>query len=417
MKIIEIMNLDFFYYKPSPHPKNQEGNPICCTCTDLEISSPLHKLDCGHYHCENCLKDTIHETIIMKYKSFLKVPCGYSYCNCAMSFDLVKLLANEDAIAWIDLIIEETIPKTKKLHYSLEELGYFYNEKQQLRLICEPEKPFYYITERHYDALGEAIVQEIHRIMIEKYEFNKIYINEKKQNYIMISKDFDEKSDIMIICPGSGAVQAGQWARALCINDSLHTGAMLDYIEEARSRDYGILILNPNKNWIPAKINLEDNCDFLNSDPKMIEERIFIKNSKSGDEHYIWAWDTYIMNAPNLERVFIVAHSAGGYETLELLRNRFDEVEPLIKAFGFTDSVHSISKKDQGIVSEMLSTRAVNWVTSKKELNTVLNYDRGCGCECRSAGTKSHELTSSSCQKHLFRFFEYMRGNENDPYA
>ncbi len=51
------------------------------------------------------------------------------------------------------------------------------------------------------------------------------------QTYIFHSEDLFTNTDLLaVLIQGVGAVRPGQWARALCINDSLDTGSMLPAI-------------------------------------------------------------------------------------------------------------------------------------------------------------------------------------------
>lgn len=52
------------------------------------------------------------------------------------------------------------------------------------------------------------------------------------------------------------SISAGQWARALCINDSLDVGAILGYLSKAIKAGFAVIVFNPNLNYQP--LNLED---------------------------------------------------------------------------------------------------------------------------------------------------------------
>jgi len=50
-------------------------------------------------------------------------------------------------------------------------------------------------------------------------------------NDIYITPGAEIKKNLVLLCQGSGAVRAGMWARALCMNDSLKTGAIFEYLK------------------------------------------------------------------------------------------------------------------------------------------------------------------------------------------
>jgi len=66
-----------------------------------------------------------------------------------------------------------------------------------------------------------------------------------------MTKDAMTNDKLLILIHGSGAVRAGQWARALCINESLEIGSVLPYIREAKKAGYGVIVCNPNDNIVP----------------------------------------------------------------------------------------------------------------------------------------------------------------------
>lgn len=53
-----------------------------------------------------------------------------------------------------------------------------------------------------------------------------------------------------LIIQGSGAVRAGMWARAVCINDSLEMGSILPYLVRAKKNGLGVIVFNPNLNHV-----------------------------------------------------------------------------------------------------------------------------------------------------------------------
>ncbi len=51
-----------------------------------------------------------------------------------------------------------------------------------------------------------------------------------------VTPRFDEAAVLLILLCGAGAVAAGQWARRLCINESLTTGTVFPYVGAKRRR-------------------------------------------------------------------------------------------------------------------------------------------------------------------------------------
>ena len=258
---------------------------------------------------------------------------------------------------------------------------------------------------------------------------------------IFLSPDALTNPDVlMILIIGSGAVRAGMWARALCINNDLKLGTQLPYLEEAKKRNWGSIVLNPNETKAvvykehkdtptpPASSSSSTAAPaptpeevqkakeyYLNSDKKCqtfrgeVEGVYPIPGSESPDRHAIYVYDNFISKA-EAKQIVIVAHSAGGFSTMQLLRHR-PEIRKKITSIAFTDSVHSVSRSETQPVLSLLRATAVNYVRSNKPLDTRLG--RSEGCLCVSAGHERHEFTSGTAISSVFRKFDNDLTNSN----
>jgi hypothetical protein len=148
------------------------------------------------------------------------------------------------------------------------------------------------------------------------------------RNNIYISEDFyTNTTKCCLLIQGSGAVRAGQWARALCINDSLKTGAIFGYLKKAFDSGFSVIVFNPNLNRAPEDASLENlrpNYDdlWLPGKPKLKEvPHVKIPEHETPEIHTINVWDQFVAKSPAKELV-IVAHSAGGSCTMSLLKKR-----------------------------------------------------------------------------------------------
>jgi hypothetical protein len=73
------------------------------------------------------------------------------------------------------------------------------------------------------------------------------------------------------------------------------------------------------------------------------------------------------------------------------------------------EKVHSVEKKDKKEIKAFLKKRAINWIGSKEDLDTIIvnkTLEKISGCQLRSSGHIVHENTSSSCIDSVFEFFE-----------
>jgi hypothetical protein len=384
----------------------KRSEPTCQHCLAKKDSELVH-FGCRHYFCSSCLTKFIDERFLEKNESFVSLNCPHLRnktikCKSICSYETFVKYASKNSLKKHDVLIK-TVPMKLKEKYDISDFNYEYKDGK-LRNIDNGE-PFAFINQSHYNAMGDAIVKHIQDTMKEKFHFEEHFVDSKKQNNIFLSKDALTNPDkLLIIIQGSGAVRPGQWSRALCINDSLHTGACLDYIEQAMNEGYAVMVLNPNTVLAPKnEINVEKRDTFLTSEVTLQNvEWEPIEHSSSSSEHVIYCYDEYISKS-KAKNICIVAHSAGGSATISLLDARFESLKNL-KAIGFTDSVHFAYKDLSKECKEFLKNSAINWVKSDKPLDTKFEFRESAGCPEVSAGHTKHENTSSSCQVSLFKF-------------
>ena len=60
-----------------------------------------------------------------------------------------------------------------------------------------------------------------------------------------------KKKKLLVIVQGAGkGLQSGVWSRILCLMKGLNVGSMLPQVQRALNEDYGVIIMNPNQNYI-----------------------------------------------------------------------------------------------------------------------------------------------------------------------
>lgn len=107
-----------------------------------------------------------------------------------------------------------------------------------------------------------------------------------------------------------------------------------------------------------------------------------------------------------IKNIFIVAHSAGGYCTTNILEayNEYLYEHQLIKGIAFTDcgdpGKNWIDKKTYKIYKKF----GRNWVTSVRDLGELLTQEGT--LDRYSSGHTKHEWTSASAYRDIFRFFD-----------
>ncbi|XP_063101412.1 cotranscriptional regulator ARB2A isoform X4 [Cavia porcellus] len=331
---------------------------------------------------------------------------------------------------------------------TLEGFEYAFNEKGQLRHIKTGE-PFVFNyredlhrwNQKRYEALGEIITKYVYELLEKDCNLKKITIpvdateNEPK-SFIFMSEDaLTNPQKLMVLIHGSGVVRAGQWARRLIINEDLDSGTQIPFIKRAVHEGYGVIVLNPNENYIEVekpKIRVQSTSDCADEPAEKRERKdkvsketkkrrdfyekyrnpqrekemmqLYIRENGSPEEHAVYVWDHFIAQSA-AENVFFVAHSYGGLAFVELMIQREADVKSKVTAVALTDSVHNVWHQEAGkTIREWMRENCCNWVSSSEPLDTSVESMLP-DCPRVSAGTDRHELTSWKSFPSIFKFF------------
>lgn len=391
--------------------KNLSKLHECGICMSEDVETNLIQLD--SWYCKPCIQKYLDVEFNEKGKGFLDIAYPTPKSTQKFSIDQIKQYGSEETIKTLNAVLK-TIPENPQdPNLSIDDFCYEFNDKNLLRHKETGEK-FRWVNQIHYDLLGDLIVPYIQNKMITEFGMKQVFLpedgredsqNHLKNNIFMTPDVFTNKDKLMLLIQGSGAVRAGQWARALCINDSLDTGAIFGYLTRAIKNGYSVIVFNPNLNYAPKELVRPTKEEFfIPGKPKQKQnpEMVKIPNNSTPSEHTIHVFDQYANKSP-AEKMVIVAHSAGGVCTTQLLKAREKELIPRLKAIAFTDSVHWIG--DPPHLQQFINKHAINWIQSEKPLDTPEKISSD-GCPCVSSGVNKHELTSASAIESVFKFLE-----------
>eukprot|EP00760_Papus_ankaliazontas_P001453 PhM_4_TR1047/c0_g1_i1/m.86884 len=320
------------------------------------------------------------------------------------------------------LELMHTVPKTVR-PTSITDFGYDFNSEGQLRNVRTGE-PFQWLGQKHYDALGDVIIKDIQRMLVSKYGLVEVWLPRsagagEPQVNIFHSANYLECEKLCLVMQGSGAVRAGQWARALCINDTLKHGTIFDYLDDFKTQlgdDVGVIVFNPNLNsGVVQKEDAESDHEhdvykfWLGTDDKTwkLSQRAIAQSEKPIPSHErpqihtVTVWEEFVR--PSIAKhVVIVAHSFAGVSVAHLVRTCFEEVSARVRAIAFTDACHDVRVDDRKEHVAFLRERSINWVGSKLPLDKpVRSRDR---FTWLSAGHDTHEYTSSYCRASAMKY-------------
>lgn len=319
-----------------------------------------------------------------------------------------QLKGDENTLAYLNGVLK-TVPMFNN-PCKISDFNYEYKDDKLVNI--DTGKPFHWVNQAHYDALGDTIYRHIQELMMSQYGLQEINLplgsnGQGPFNNIFVSPNWQTAKKLMLLIQGSGAVRAGQWARAVCINDRLSIGSILPYLEKCVADEYSVIVFNPNLNVGPKEVPTIEFSSFLVAGkqvPKKVAVRT-IAGSESPREHCIYVWDHFVRKSA-AEFIVAVAHSAGGDGIQNLVSERGDEALKRLCGIAFTDSVHGMVAGNKKHVTHFIQKRARNWVTSQKPLDTPVRKRDG-DCLCVSAGHDTHEYTSGSAIESVFRYLNH----------
>jgi len=231
----------------------------------------------------------------------------------------------------------------------LSKLGYKFVDN---KLLQNDDSPFKFLGQQHYEEVGDAVATYIEELLIkeglEAVDLSKFAnstpgrLTEKPVIYSspgVWAQDKQQQSEksLILLIQGSGAVRAGQWARSLCINDSLCSGSQLNYIRRIKKMGWDVIVFNPNQPHTyqgPVSQRVVKNVEFV--------------------------WERLQESKHQYKDIAIIAHSYGAHHTLNLLDN-YPQVREKVKGIAFTDGVYQKASKQN---AEILKRIGMNWVTS-----------------------------------------------------
>jgi len=279
-----------------------------------------------------------------------------------------------------------------KNHKTLADFGYAFNEQGELRDV-KSAKPFTFVDQEHYEALGEVITDEVYKLLEDKAGLEKQYLDNNKNSFIFVTPDYSDKDSLLCLIHGSGVVRAGQWARKLIINNDINKGTQLPYIEEAKKLGLGVVVFNTNQNSFIDEDNVKRK----------------LAGSSTPEEHALTVWNNFVKPS-KAEKIVLVAHSYGGVVTMALANGASQDFIDRVKGIYFTDSVHYGLTRDKS-VNEHLIQIGENYITSSKPLGEMLKKSSS-DVAHYSAGHTVHEWTSWSAQDTIFNQIKQVLNNQ-----
>ncbi|XP_008123313.2 putative protein FAM172B [Anolis carolinensis] len=302
-----------------------------------------------------------------------------------------------------------------------ENLKYDFNKNGELRHE-DTNEPFifnYYHSyngnHKRYQILGYSITQYIYELLEKAFKLQKTYIpiDAPVSNlctfFFMSENALTNCSTLVVLLQDQGPSRAGQWGQKTIIHEGLQHGSQIPFIAMALQCSWGVIVLNPNDNFIDLKMESkipdfseEDSASSLQL-PWVIPKRC----SKSPEEHTTYVWDHFISKT-TARNVAFIAHGYGGLVFVNLLRQRSLEVMNKVYAVALIDSKHHIMHQTQGDsqLQEWIQRHCRKWVADSKPLDKTVGCFMKVDCPSVSAGTEKYSLVPSFSLQSIFKYLK-----------
>ncbi|OXB61555.1 hypothetical protein ASZ78_010412 [Callipepla squamata] len=302
-----------------------------------------------------------------------------------------------------------------------EELRYDFNAKGELRHLDTNESfVFNYYKNNHernherYQVLGHVITQYVYELLERACTLQKVYIpsdateDEPRSFFFMSEKALTSSSSIIVLLQDRGVFRAGQWGQKTIISEGLYHGTQIPFIKMALQSHGGVIVLNPNDNFVDLKTERET-LSFSTRGESLASMHSCQRNprwcSTSPEEHTMYVWDHFISKSA-AKNVAFIAHGYGGLVFIDLLMQRKEEVMNKVFSVAFINSMHNVQHQTRNDpqVQWWIQKYCREWVSSNKPLGKAVGSLIKVNCPTVSAGTEKYSLAPSYCLRSIFKY-------------
>ncbi|XP_012985162.2 putative protein FAM172B [Melopsittacus undulatus] len=304
-----------------------------------------------------------------------------------------------------------------------EELKYDFNIKGELRHLDTNESfVFNYYKNAHeqnhkrYQVLGNLITQYVYELLERVCMLQKVYIptdateDEPRSFFFMSENALTSSSSLIVLLQDRGVFRAGQWGQRIIISEGLGHGTQTPFIKMALESHGGVIVLNPNDNFVDLKTEKE-RLSFSTSQEALtsMESTWWVpkRGSCNPEEHTMYVWDHFISKSA-AKNVAFIAHGYGGLVFVDLLVQRKGEVMNKVYSVAFIDSTHNVwhQTRSDPQLQEWIQKHCREWVSNSKPLDKVVGSLMKLNCRTVSAGTEKYGLAPSCCLHSIFKYLK-----------
>ncbi|KAM6418875.1 putative protein ARB2BP [Pluvialis apricaria] len=304
-----------------------------------------------------------------------------------------------------------------------EELKYDFNIKGELRHLDTNESfVFNYYKNAHeqnhkrYQVLGHLITQYVYELLERVCMLQKVYIptdateDEPKSFFFMSENALTSSSSLIVLLQDRGVFRAGQWGQRTIVSEGLEHGTQIPFIKKALQSHGGVIVLNPNDNFVDLKTEKE-RLSFSTREESLTSKQLVWwipkRESSSPEEHTMYVWDHFISKSA-AENVAFIAHGYGGLVFVDLLMQRKYEVMNKVYSVAFIDSMHNTQHQTRTDpqIQKWIQKYCREWVSNSKPLDKAVGSLVKVNCPVVSAGTEKYGLAPSCCLRAIFKYLK-----------
>ncbi|KFO08563.1 Putative protein FAM172B, partial [Balearica regulorum gibbericeps] len=300
---------------------------------------------------------------------------------------------------------------------------YDFNTKGELRHLDTNESfVFNYFKNAHeqnhkrYQVLGHLITQYVYELLERVCMLQKVYIptdateDEPRSFFFMSENALKSSSSLIVLLQDRGVFRAGQWGQRTIVSEGLGHGTQIPFIKMALQSHGGVIVLNPNDNFVDLKTEKERLSFYTGEEALTSPQSVWWipkRSSSSPEEHTMYVWDHFISKSA-AKNVAFIAHGYGGLVFVDLLVQRKWEVTNKVYAVAFIDSTHNTQHQARSDpqIQEWIQKRCREWVSNSKPLDKAVGSPMRVNCPTVSAGTEKYSLAPSCCLRAICKYLK-----------
>ncbi|KAM9628041.1 putative protein ARB2BP isoform 1-T3 [Morphnus guianensis] len=325
---------------------------------------------------------------------------------------------------WLQIQHELSLRKLIEGSEYQEELKYDFNIKGELRHLDTNESfVFNYYKNAHeqnhkrYQVLGHLITQYVYELLERVCMLQKVYIptdatEVEPRSFFFMSKNALSSSSLIVLLQDHGVFCAGQWGQRTIVSEGLRHGTQIPFIKMALQSHRGVIVLNPNDNFVDLKTEKERLGSSTREEALTSTQSVWWipkRGSSSPEEHTMYVWDHFISKSA-AKNVAFIAHGYGGLAFVDLLVQRKWEVMNKVYSVAFIDSMHNTQHQtgSDPQIQEWIQKYCREWVSNSKPLDKAVGSLVKMDCPTVSAGTERYGLAPSCCLHAIFKYLKSM---------